>query len=352
MGRTRKLNLNKNFQSYGDSYRVKRYWTMSQQQKFLERFTQLVANGFSIFEALQVCAVLFDEKYIQTIAADCELGLPFADILEKLYFESRTVYMIRCSEQSGALLQGLENAQNYSRRHLENQKELQKKLRYPAFLFMIMVVVLVAVYLFFIPQLDSFYESFNIDGNHTAMNSIVLIIGVALGLVAALIGLTVYYLKYCKERFRWLFQSRFVCKLTRKLFSYYFGAQWLMFIECGLALKETLSMIQAFEKVPLIRVLVAEMEARLESGEELEDVIAASNYFTPYFKLIMAHALKIGCVKPELAAFAKTELAALNTLVATAFKIFQSIFLLLIGSMIILLYLSILQPVFEMVNIL
>jgi type II secretory pathway component PulF len=229
---------------------------------------------------------------------------------------------------------------------------MQKKLRYPAFLFITMVAVLIAVYLFFIPQLDSFYDSFNIEGNQDAMNGIIAMIGITLALILALIFFAAYYLKFSKSRFQWLFKFPGTAKLATRLFSYYFAAQWLMFLETGLPLKESLAMIQTFEKIPMIRVLIAEFVGLLDAGEEIETAISTSGYFTPYFKLIMAHALKIGCAKPELVQFVKTELVGLNALVAATFKIFQSIFLLLIGIMIILLYLSILQPVFEMVQIL
>jgi type II secretory pathway component PulF len=78
----------------------------------------------------------------------------------------------------------------------------------------------------------------------------------------------------------------------------------------------------------------------------------AAPYFTDYFKTVMSHALKIGCAPRELAQFTQMELENINQLVGNLFKGIQTGFLILIGSLIMVLYLSILQPVFEMVNIL
>ena len=323
------------------------------QQRFLQRFTELILNGFSVADALAVMAVLFRPDMVKVMIEGCQKGLYFADTLEHLRFEQRIVYMIRANEQSGTLVKGLAKARDYSQLRLENQAQMQKKLRYPIFLFMMMILVLGGVYLFFIPQLDAFYESFNVGGDQTAINAIVLIIGLILGLVLTLVAFILMVLKLKSQRFKyWLFHLIGIRSLSQKIFAYYFASQWLMYIECGLSLKESLSTIKRFEKIPLILLIIDEFETCLERGETLEAIIHSSAYFTPYFKMVLGHALKIGCVDSELKQFATSELTYLNALLTTCFKVFQSVFLILIGSMIILLYLSILQPIFDLMQIL
>jgi len=337
--------------------KLKRYWSLANQQKFFSRFTELIDHGFSISDALEVMSVLFRSSLIQLMISSCQNGIPFAETLEASSFDKRTIYIIRCSEESGSLLQGLRKAGNYSQHHYQNQKELQKKLRYPSFLFFIMLIILSTIYLFFLPQMDTFYNSFNIKSNHTAIESVILMIGVAFFSITILMSLMILIIKFNHLQFqkivkKWLFHCFGLRHLAQKLFSYYFSSQWLLLLECGLPLKESLSTIQSFERITLIRLIVHELKQRLESGESLEAVINSSSYFTPYYKLIMTHALKIGCTQSELTHYTASELANLNELMTNFFKVFQTSLLALIGSIIILLYMSILQPVFEMVELL
>jgi len=326
--------------------KLKKYWTLSAQHKFLERFTQLVENGFSVAEALQVMETVLKAEPLRTMQAFCGQGTPFAATLEASGFESRTVYMIRCNEENGSLLLGLQKASDYSGNYLKNRRELSKKLRYPMFLLGTMFLVIGAIYLFFLPQLDSFYDSFNIEGDTSAIMGIVYVMGGFL-LTVALAAVLLFYILHSRREQLGIFKLR----ISQKLFSYYFASQWQMLLACGLPLKDSLETIINFERTPLIKRAITKLKMQLETGRELEAVIADSPYFTAYFKLLMSHALKIGCAPKELSQFTKVELESLNQLVTGLFKGIQTGFLILIGSMIMLLYLSILQPVFEMVNI-
>lgn len=337
--------------------RLKRYWSPLMQQRFFHRFTELIEHGFSISEALDVMAILFRSDMVNLMIESCQKGYPFANSLESSTFEQRVVYIVRCNEEAGSLLQGLQRAKSYTSLRIQNQKEFRKKLYYPGFLFLMMLVILVSLYLFFIPQIDSFYMNFNIENDQPAIKGIIFIIGVTFSLLFTLFLLIIIILKLDnaplqKTTKTWLFKGLGVRQLSQKLFSYYFSSQWLMLLECGLPFKESLATIKSFEKIPLIRLIISEFERRLNDGESLDSLINSSPYFTPYFKLMMTHSLKIGCIHKELVQFTTSELSSLNALITTSFKVFQTVSLLLIGSTIILLYLSILQPVFEMVQLL
>lgn len=338
------------------SRQLNRYWTLTHQQKFLSRFSQLLEQGFSISQALEVMESLFKKENIQFIKKCCATGQAFATTLEQCQFEKRIVYIIRCCEQSGSLLQGVEKSAQYSHHQLKNKTELNKKLRYPCGLFMLMLIVLVGVYFFFFPQLETFYQSFNIEGNQTLLNNMLLILGIILGIFIFIFIFIFFILKYHHQRFQTtmkhlLFQIPVIHQLLQKLFSYYFSSQWLIFLNCGLSLKDSLLLMKKFETIPMIKLIIEEFEFQLESGISLEQLFNDSSYFTPYFKLIMKHALQIGQVQNELSHFTKSELHHLNSMLNHSFKIIQSIFLMLIGIIIIFIYLSLLQPVFQMTQL-
>ena len=148
------------------SRQLNHYWTLPTQQKFLSRFSQLLEQGFSIAQALDVMTSLFKKEAVDFMLNCCASGQSFATTLEACHFEKRIVYIVRCSEEAGSLLQGLQKSAQYSDYHLQSKTELNKKLRYPVSLFALMIVILASVYFFFFPQLDSFYNSFNIINHY------------------------------------------------------------------------------------------------------------------------------------------------------------------------------------------
>lgn len=331
--------------------------TLKTQVKFLQRFTELVENGFAITEALEIMATFMDASIINQMQKGCASGIPFSDTLKALKFEPRIIYIVRASEQNNALIKGLQGARNYSQNFLKNRNALASKLSYPLFLFAMVMIVLVIIFLFFIPRLDNFYATFGIaDDQPSAIVGIVAIVSIILVAFSGIFIAILVILKYDNDKFQskcrgLIFNIYGVRHICARLFSYYFATQVEMFISCGFSFKDSMITIHQFETVPLVQVVIKEIKERVEAGESIEKMIKACNCFTPYFRLITAHALRIGKLDVELKRFVEYELESLNLAITSFIKIFQGCFLALIGGLIVMLYLSILQPVFELITI-
>lgn len=338
------------------SNQLKKKFPLQKQVIFLQRFTDLLDSGFAIVDALEIMKAFMHSEVIAMMQEECAKGSAFADTLEKFQFDSRIVYIVRASETHQALLKGLQGARNYSENYLNNRKELAKKLRYPLVLFTTITLVIFVVFLFFLPRLDEFYETFGMEGGNNGVAGIIVTLGLVLmGVSTIAMGVTLF-LKYDNDKFQrwcrhWLFEVPGLKKLTMRLFSYYFASQIELFIRCGLSLKQSIATIREFEEVPLAKIIISELEQRVEGGDSVEEVIQDQNCFTPYFRLIVSHATRIGKLDVELTSFVKAELTLLNQGVTYFIKVFQGAFLALIGGLIVLLYMSILQPVFELVDI-
>jgi len=335
---------------------LKKKLTLQKQVVFLQRFTDLLDSGFALVDALEIMKAFMHSEMVTKMQEECAKGRLFADTLEKFQFDSRMVYIVRASETHQALFQGLQGARNYSENYLNNRKELAKKLRYPLVLFATIILVIFVVFLFFLPRLDEFYETFGLEGGNQGIAGIIATLGMVLLTVSTVAISIVLFLKYDNDPFQrwcrhWLFEVPGLKKLSSRLFSYYFASQIELFIRCGLSLKQSIATIREFEAVPLAKIIINELEQRVEGGDSVEEVIQDQNCFTPYFRLIVSHATKIGKLDVELTSFVKAELALLNQSMTYFIKLFQGAFLALVGGLIVLLYISILQPVFELVDI-
>jgi len=335
---------------------IKRKTPLQLQVKFLGRFTDLVENGFSIMDALEIVETIVDPKMVEVIKNGCNEGKLFSDILESLGFLNQIVYIIRASETHNALGRGLVRAKEFSHNYVVNKSEMAKKMRYPLFLFATVILVLSIVSIFFIPRLDEFYTTFGIENNQLAIDSIVIILLVVLFTFTTLVVSVLLILKNPNVNFqtklrKYLFKIPVLKKLTSRLFSYYFASQIELFIGCGLSFKDSLATIQLFDTLPLVKLIAKEIEYDAQIGESIESLFLTKDCFTAYFRMIAMHALKIGKFDKELKLFVTTELTNLNAFITGLIKAFQSGLLALVGVLIALLYLSILQPVFDLITI-
>ena len=340
----------------GKNKKIKKKIPYQLQVKFLQRFTELVENGFAIIDALEIMATFIDHKIVVVMIEGCTEGRRFSDILEELGFAVQIIYIIRASETHNALARGLVRAKNYSQNYLKNRNEIAKKMRYPFFLFCTVIFVLTVVSIFFIPRLGEFYTTFGIDQDQLAIGGIVTLLTVTLFAITSSVFAILLVLKCEHVSFqKWLRQRIFkmplVRKLTTRLFSYYFATQMEMFIGCGLSFRESLATIQEFDTLPLVKLIAVEMEQDALTGQSVADMFQNKDCFTPYFRLISIHALRIGKLDQELKTFVDMELASLNVGITGLIKGVQGGLLALVGVLITLLYLSILQPVFDLITI-
>ena len=340
----------------GKHQEIKKKMPLPLQVKFLQRFTELVENGFAIVDALEIMGTFIDTRIVEFMKKGCSEGKLFSSILEDLNFQEQIIYIVKASEQHNALIRGLIRAREYSQNYFKNRSEMAKKMRYPLFLFGIVILVLTVVSIFFLPRLDEFYGTFGIENDQMAIGGIITVLLVLLFGLTSLIMMILVVLKFQNLNFQiWLRQKIFqlpgLNKLTSRLFSYYFATQIEMFIGCGLSFKESLATIQEFDTLPLVKLIAKEIERDALAGESLEILLREMDCFTPYFRLIATHSLRIGKLDEELKNFVAMELAHLNGSITGFMKAIQGGLLALVGILIALLYLSILQPVFDLITI-
>ena len=326
------------------------------QVKFLQRFTELVENGFAITDALEIMETFIDKKIVGVMRLTCEEGRPFSDALEQLNFQSQIVYIVKASENHNALNRGLMRACEFSQNFLKNRNEISKKMRYPLFLFSTVIIVLTIVSIFFMPRLDEFYTAFGIDNDQNTISNIVGVLITFFFVVSGLLLIVVTALKLDNDVFqrflrKYIFKVPFIGKLATRLFSYYFASQLEMFVGCGLSFKESLTTIQKFDTLPLVKLISWEIETAATEGESIDGVFRRLDCFSPYFRLIAVHSLRIGKLDQELKSFVVMELASLNVGITGMIKVVQGGLLALVGILIALLYMSILQPVFDLITI-
>lgn len=128
---------------------------------FSRQLSIMFKSNVSLVEALRVLSVQtenrdFQEK-IRDISGEVEAGTPFSGALSKhpKLFSHFYIAMVKAGEASGKLSESL----NYLAEHLEREYHMNGKIKgamiYPALIFLFMIIVILAMVFFVIPNLTS-----------------------------------------------------------------------------------------------------------------------------------------------------------------------------------------------------
>ena len=330
-----------------EKHELTTYFSLNRQADLLRHYHELMSIGYSQSLALSLLSYQFKASYIQQIQRICEQGQPLSLAFEQLNFDERVIYFIKSHEAKHFPLVGIQKSVDYLEQRQRLQKQFKKELRYPLQLLVLCAIALMAFVYFFLPQLNSFYSSMNLQMNTTTFDLIIMILT---GLMTLLSGCFLIFFWLLKRKAQFLLSSS-CCRFLQPFFSYYYGMQWQLFLSCGQSFKETLNNMKQFEKNTLILLGLDTLLQPLENGQSLQAVINTSNLFTPYFKQIVCHGLELGQLDVLLNRFLTQQTIIMQRYISAFLKGLQTSALLFVGTLIILIYLSILQPVFDLLQL-
>ena len=127
------------------------------QKKIIELFHNLFSSGFHLAEIVDFLrrSALLEEVYVTEMRAGLSAGQSFSEIVSRLGFSDSVVTQLSLSELHGNLTLSLGKIEAY----LENLSKVKKKLievgTYPLMLLGFLVLIMLGLRNYLLPQLDS-----------------------------------------------------------------------------------------------------------------------------------------------------------------------------------------------------
>ena len=127
------------------------------QKKIIELFHNLFSSGFHLAEIVDFLrrSALLEEVYVAEMQAGLSAGQSFSEIVSRLGFSDSVVTQLSLSELHGNLTLSLGKIETY----LENLSKVKKKLievgTYPLMLLGFLVLIMLGLRNYLLPQLDS-----------------------------------------------------------------------------------------------------------------------------------------------------------------------------------------------------
>ena len=316
----------------------------SKQKKIITLFNNLYASGFHLVEIISFLerSLLLQKDYVSQMHLGLSQGKSFSEMMENLGFSSSIVTQLSLAELHGNLHLSLGKIEEY----LDNLAKVKKKLievaTYPVILLAFLILIMLGLRNYLLPQLDSSNVATQVISNLPQ-----LFLGATLLVGLGIFSSLIFYRKSGKVRvFSLLARIPFLGRFVQDYLTAYYSREWGNMIAQGLELTQIFQMMQE-QGNPLFREIGQDLAQALQNGQEFSKVVLAYPFFRRELGLIIEYGEVKSKLGSELEIYAEKTWESFFTRVNRTMNLVQPLVFIFVALLIVLLYAAMLLPMYQ-----
>lgn len=316
----------------------------------------MLVEGYTLGNALEVYAIYQKEhirRNINNMIIRLKEGNPFHEVLSEYQFPEDILSYLCMSEQRD-FANGIVASGELMRKRSEWQKRLKNTLAYPIVLFWMTAIMLFIVGKFLLPKFNVLYQSLHVPLPLVSRIIMRLIQLTPLFILFALSILVLSYILFVMKHRRSSAVSKIqlYCKvpIVRTFVPIYITHH--LALHLGLLLHSGLSISAAFELIKkqghfvLLQEEANRISFALLKGEKLEELFENRSLYVQELKEIFMHGQASGNLGKELILYGEVMGERFEDLVKKGFLVLQPISFVGVGLVVMMMFMSILLPMF------
>lgn len=328
------------------------------QLRFLKQLARLLENGYSMIDALKV--LKWDKQLIAAADEMIEVlkrGISIDQAFERAKFHHTITTYLYFVKDNGDVLSSIQKGTEMFENRLKHLKKFQDMIRYPLILFFIFSILLYFINGWVLP---SFLDIFQSNPNASSMIyfSIMVIdylVKISFILIILLIIIVlIWFLNRSKFPIQTQIKLYSAIPVYRKFLtlqtSFQFAIHLSTQLKTGMSIKEILAHMSQQRKLPIIAYYTSLMITELSKGYPLTNLLSQLSLFEKQLTLIFQKNTDMVALERDLVAYADMVTEKLNRNTMKAITFIQPVFLILVASFIIFIYLTLMLPMMQMIN--
>lgn len=320
------------------------------QADFFLLLADLLQAGFSLAQSLLFISILLpkEAQRLDRLIDHLAAGGRLASGLAEIGIQSDIVNQMLITEQHGDLTKSLSQTGHLLSERLRQQQKLRQLLRYPVLLLVILVGLIGAVKVWLTPEIQSWQLALNRD---------VLRYWQALGLILAVISVSLggliwrsWHTQNPLQRAQRFCQLPLIGKSCRYYYHYYLLTNLGTLLANGLHLDEICRFLLELSPTSLLHAIGQELQPALQAGQPPRVLIQQINLLPPELDLFVQRGQTPTLLGRALVMQAQLTYRKLLVSLGRLATYLQPILLLLVALVIIGVYLSILLPLYQMME--
>jgi competence protein ComGB len=336
-------------------------WKFKEQGQFLLHIGQLLEQGYTLGKAIELVGIHQRRDVrdkVNEIVSLLREGNPVHQILLEYHFPKKVAGFLFFAEQHGNLSFAFQESGKLMVKQIELGNEFIKLIRYPIFLCIVTFIVFIFILRRLIPQFQNLYHSLDIELPLITIIFINLIDTAPIVLFFLLIFtvfLSYIFFKKVKrynplEKMK-LYANFPIVKSILSIFNtHYFAIQLSYLLKGGLSIFECLTLFEKQSYFMFFQLEAIEMKERLKEGISFPELLEGNPLFTPELGTVVSHGLSNGQLSKDLAEYCSFLVITFEEKFKFYFSIIQPVLFSLIGVIIFVMFISILLPMFNLLN--
>jgi competence protein ComGB len=338
-----------------------RGWSLKEQEEFLLRIGDLYVNGYALLEAIELMCIHYEghkKTDLHLAVNELKNGYSIHKVLELLHFHQDVLSLLFFSQRHGNLGEAFRTAGQMMKRKRYYKEKLLTLIRYPIFLMILVMLMLFFVQTVLLPQFTLLFQQMNISINKgiqiffTVTSKLPFFLLVAAILAGVLLLLVKTYAKtiHPVKKISWMMKIPLLRTFLTLHYSHYFSQQLSSLLASGMTINDAIGVFEQQTYNPYFKYRASEYRERLLEGEKLEKVAGTELIFDKGLAPTILHGQKNGRLPRELEDFSGLLLDKLQRKMESVLGKIQPCLFLAIGLFVLLLYLCIFIPMFQLLG--
>lgn len=332
-----------------NSKQAKLKLNLQSQIRFFSILAQMLHNGFSIHQALRFMKDFLpkEQAWITLLQHQLATGQNLAQALQYGRVDQALIDQIMIAQQHGHLIESLLQISHWLKIRAQERKKLNNLLSYPILLLGMLTVFFIGIKVVIQPQMQSF-------GGQNYHLPVPLKLSLWLSLLSLVILGGSFY-RYWRvnsalNRAKLLIKLPIVGPIMAHYYVYLLCSNLAIFLANGLNLVDILRAVTLLPKQSLIRQLGQEVSEDLEHGAALENVIKKSQLLPDELCTFIYRGASIQLLSKEMKIYSQLRFEALIIALNKLFLKIQPVAFIVIALLILLMYLQLLLPIYNMMG--
>lgn len=329
--------------------------------EFLAKLAVLLKEGYTFHEGIILLLPYHTKQYdelLERIEMELKLGYGVSHVLQLIGFQKSILLPVAIAEVDGNLIRALEEVAGRVKRIADKKKQLRKLMMYPAVLFSFLLLLLVAFKQFFLPnfQMLTIMRTEQQTGFASVLPKIVSMIPDTVLLLLIISLLTYFVLRLwmkrlgAEEKLLFYLKIPLAGNMYRDMKTADFASELGSLLLSGLPLQSALDVLVKQTEDPILSVISNKLSAFVIFGEPLHEAVRLTDGLSPQLADFVKHGADTGYLSKELVIYSEHTAELLDEKLNQWIFILQPALFGMLAVCILLAYLSILLPVYQMID--
>lgn len=343
-------------------YKKATKWRVREQAHFFSRLSVLMQEGYLFSQAISILLphhIEAHEEIQKLVNEKLRQGVGVSGVFEALQIPKQHLVAITVAENNGHMIETLKGVAKQMALSESTKKKLMKLLLYPVVLLLFLMLLFLVFRTIFFPKIEKMVTSRTTGTEETsiALSKVLLHFPDALIVVgiAVICSILIFHL-YLKRR-RIAHRLNIILKtpliriyirmsLTRQ-FAAYLGS----LLQSGFSLQASLQILEEQRLQPFLQYLARCIKERVVFGDTLTQAVQLMTVWQKDFSTFVEHGEQSGYLGKELVLYSELLTEKQEQLLHKILAFVQPTFFIIIAMCIVAAYLSLLLPIYHMIEL-